>query len=91
MLPAIGAQRGDVMWLVLREVLALSSSRTVLGVGLLLATSRVLARWLFGVAPWDPLTIAAVAATLATVALAAAWSPAFRASRVDPIEALRCE
>jgi putative ABC transport system permease protein len=88
---ALGAQRRDVMWLVLAQVLGLSALGLAIGVGLLLAAGPLLARMLFGVAPSDPLTIAGVAATLAAVALAAASVPAFRASRVDPIVALRYE
>jgi len=73
------------------QVLRLSAIGLVIGIGLLLVAGRALAQLLFGVRPSDPLTIAAVAATLGAVAVFAAWAPAFRASRVDPIEALRYE
>jgi putative ABC transport system permease protein len=88
---AVGAQRRDVMWLVFGQVLRLSALGLAIGVGLLLAGGHALSQLLFGVQPADPLTIAAVAATLGAVAVMAAWAPAFRASRVDPIVALRYE
>jgi putative ABC transport system permease protein len=88
---AVGAQRRDVMWLVLGQVLRLSALGLAIGIGLLLAGSRALTQLLFGVQPTDPLTIAVVAATLGASAVMAAWAPAFRASRVDPIVALRYE
>jgi ABC-type antimicrobial peptide transport system permease subunit len=88
---AIGAQRRDVVWLVLRQVIWLSATGLAMGVGLILAAGRVLQQLLYGVRPADPLTIAGVAMLLGAVAIAAAWAPAFRASRVDPIEALRYE
>jgi ABC-type antimicrobial peptide transport system permease subunit len=88
---AIGAQRRDVVWLVLRQVIWLSATGIAIGLGLLLAVGRLLQQLLYGVRPADPVTIATVALLLGTVALAAAWVPAFRASRVDPIEALRYE
>jgi ABC-type lipoprotein release transport system permease subunit len=52
---------------------------------------RVLAQLLFGVGPADVATIAAATATLAVIAVGAGWAPAFRASRVDPMRALRYE
>jgi putative ABC transport system permease protein len=88
---AVGAQRRDVVWLVLREVIWLSATGIAIGLGLMFAAGRVLRQLLYGVGPADPLTIAGVAVLLGTVAIAAAWAPAFRASRVDPIEALRYE
>jgi putative ABC transport system permease protein len=88
---AIGAQRRDVLWLVLRQVLWLSATGIAIGVGVMLAAGRLLQQLLYGVRPADPVTIVAVSAVLGAVAIAAAWAPAFRASRVDPIEALRYE
>jgi putative ABC transport system permease protein len=88
---AVGAQRGQVMWLILRQVLTLAAAGLAVGIAALLALGKAMQGLLYGVRPSDPITIAAVAAALGLVALAAAWSPAWRASRVDPIDALRYE
>jgi predicted permease len=88
---AIGAGQASVIWLVLREMMGLVL--VALGAGLLLAVGlgRALETSLFGVAPSDPLAIGGAAAVLLTVALAAAYLPARRASRVNPTTALRHE
>jgi putative ABC transport system permease protein len=88
---ALGAQRGSVLWLVLRQVLVLAAIGMATGVGLLVLAGRGLEGLLFGVQSLDPVTIVAVALALAAVAVLAAWVPASRASRVDPIAALRYE
>ena len=88
---AIGAQRRDVMWLVMRQVLKLSVIGLAIGIVGLLFVSNALESLLFGVRAADPFTIVSVTLILGAVALAAAWAPASRASRVDPIEALRYE
>ena len=88
---AIGAERTHVLRLVLMQVARLALVGLVAGVGLLLLAGKALSQLLYGVTPADPLTIAAVTLTLGAVALIAAWPPAWRASRVDPIVALRYE
>ena len=88
---AVGAEPRHVRWLVVRQVLVLTGVGLAIGTGLLLAGGRVLTGLLFGVEVADPATLAAAAAILGTVALAAAWLPALRATRVDPIQALRME
>ncbi len=86
---ALGAQTGDVRRLFLRHGLVLTGTGIALGVGASLALTRVMSALLFGVSPMDPVTYAAVSLALAAVALLATWLPARRASRTDPIVALR--
>jgi putative ABC transport system permease protein len=88
---ALGAQTRDV----LRLILAQGVKLTLLGIGLGLAAAFALMRWLesllFGVRPTDALTFAIIALLLLLVALLACWIPARRATKVDPVIALRCE
>jgi hypothetical protein len=88
---AIGAQRSTVLWMVLRGALRLVAIGVVLGAPAAWAASRLVSTALFGLSPGDPLTIAAASMLLATVAIGAAWVPAHRASRIDPMKALRWE
>jgi predicted permease len=92
---ALGASRGTVVWAVMREGLLLVAIGVAIGVPAALAAARVashqVAGLLFGVRPSDPLTIAAAILLLAAVAAAAGYVPARRASRVDPMIALRNE
>jgi putative ABC transport system permease protein len=88
---ALGAQRADVRRLFLRHGLLLTGAGIALGIGVALALTRVMSALLFGVGPMDPVTYAAVSAGLAAVALLATWLPARRASRIDPMAALRAD
>ena len=88
---ALGARSVDVLRLVLGQGLKLAAIGLVIGTAAALALTRLIGKLLFGVTPTDPLTITAVAALLACVALAACWFPARKATRVAPVEALRTE
>ncbi len=88
---ALGAQAGDVRRLFIRSGVALTAAGIALGIGLAAVLTRVMSAFLFGVGPLDPMTYALVSATLAAVALLAAYLPARRASRVDPVVALRAD
>jgi putative ABC transport system permease protein len=88
---AVGAQRRDVIRLVLAQVFRLVAIGLAIGIAIVVLAGPALEGLLFGVRAADPATITLVALTLAVVALLAAWVPAARASRVDPIQALRAE
>jgi len=88
---ALGAQQGQVLGMVLKEGVLLATSAVVVGVVAAAVLSRFLSDLLFGVTTTDPITFVAVACTLALVAVGAAYVPARRATRVDPMEALRSE
>jgi len=88
---ALGASRGGVLWLVLGQSLVLTVAGVFLGLAGSLLVSRVISGLLFNVRPTDPATFAIVAAFLAAVAALASLLPAGRASRVDPMVALRYE
>jgi predicted permease len=88
---ALGASGGQILASVVVEGLRLTAVGLVIGLALGLAAGRALHSVLFGVAPTDPPTYAGVVAVLACASLLACWMPAWRASRVDPMQALRQE
>ena len=86
---ALGAQRYQVLALILRTGLMLTASGLTLGLIGAAAATRVLRGILFGITPFDPLTFAAVALLFGLVAMLASYVPARRATRIDPLVALR--
>jgi predicted permease len=88
---ALGAERASVLWGVLRQVLALAAAGVLIGVPAALGAGQLIESLLFGLAPRDPLTLAAAAGVLIGVAALAGYVPAVRAMRVDPVVALRDE
>ena len=88
---ALGAEKHDVLGLVIRMGVGLVGAGIVLGVIASLAVARVIATQLWGVSAYDPVTLTSVAALLLATGIVACWIPARRASRVDPLIALRYE
>ena len=88
---ALGARASTILGMILRQAMLPVAAGLAAGLLIALAAGRLLAGMLFGVRPVDPLTIAAVTVTLSLVAAAASLIPAFRATRVDPLTAVRYE
>ena len=88
---ALGAQSHHVLWMVLKKGLALAIAGVVLGLGASFWLTRLLASLLFGVSRTDPATFAAVGVMAVLIALVACYLPARRATRIDPLIALRAE
>jgi predicted permease len=88
---ALGAQRGPVVWMVLRDVLVLAGVGLAISVPIALGTSKFVASFLFGMKPNDPLALGLAVLVLLGAALLAGCVPARRASRIDPMSALRHE
>jgi ABC-type antimicrobial peptide transport system permease subunit len=87
----LGAQRSEVLRSILRETLTLVGIGILIGLGVALGLTRLIASQLFGLAPHDPATIVAAVILMIAVALLAGYIPGRRASRVDPMVALRYE
>jgi putative ABC transport system permease protein len=88
---ALGAQKRDILRLILGEGLRLMASGLLLGTGVSLLLGKLLNSLLFGVHPADPATLIGATLLFAAVGLVACWMPARRAAKVDPVVALRCE
>lgn len=88
---ALGAQRQRVIWMVLREVFLLAAIGLAIGLPITLAASKVVKSFLFGMQPNDPLALTAAVVALVSAAALAGYLPARRASRIDPMSALRHE
>src|SRR5262249_36803369 len=88
---ALGSSPARVQWLILRETLILLGIGTIAGIAAAVALTRLIASLLFELSALDPAAIALAAAILAVVSTLAGYLPARRASRVDPMAALRCQ
>ncbi len=88
---ALGAGAGDVRWMVVRQAFGLTCLGLAIGLAASMALGRVLSALLFGVTPSDPTTLVAVGLLFLAVSVIASYVPAHRASRVDPMTALRYE
>jgi len=88
---ALGAQAKDVLRLVIGHGIKLALIGVLIGLGAALGLARLMKTLLFEVSPADPLTFCAIPLLLTLVALAACWIPARRATKVDPMTALRCD
>lgn len=87
----VGAQRGDILRMVLREAVLLVGLGLMVGIAASVAGVQLLRSLIFGVAPRDPVTLAAACGLLLLTGLFAAWWPARRAVSTEPMEALRIE
>src|SRR6185295_11705244 len=86
---ALGAQRADIVGMVLRQGMSLALAGSAIGLMLAAAASRLLTNLLFGIPPIDPVTFTGAAALFAVIGFMACYVPARRATKVDPLLALR--
>jgi putative ABC transport system permease protein len=88
---ALGAESGDVRKMVVSQGLRFAVAGVLVGLAAAFGLARMIASFLFGVKAWDPVVFTGVPILLAIVSLLAIWLPAMRATRVDPVTALRYE
>ncbi|HTM24244.1 MAG TPA: ABC transporter permease [Vicinamibacterales bacterium] len=88
---ALGAQRGNVLWLILRQAVVVTAIGLAAGIPMTIAGTRAVAAVLYGVRPADPLSLSAAVGLMSAVTALAAYLPAHRAARLDPLTALRAE
>jgi ABC-type antimicrobial peptide transport system permease subunit len=88
---ALGAQKSDVLRLILRQGMTLVAAGIIFGIAASIGLTHLMATLLYGVSATDPLTFLALSIALLSVAFVACWLPARRASTVDPIVALHAE
>ena len=88
---ALGAQSRDIGLSVLREAMRMILIGAAIGIPLVLVTSRLIRSYLFGIEPYDPLSLVGATILLILISIGAVWLPARRAARIDPMEALRYE
>jgi predicted permease len=88
---ALGAVQGNVIWMVMKEVLLLAAIGVLVGLPIAIGLSSLISNQLYGLAPHDPSTLSLATLALVSVACAAGFIPALRASRIDPTRALRYE
>jgi predicted permease len=88
---ALGAERSGVLWLILREILALSAIGVAVGIPVALTGNHLVAKLLYGLSPTDPASLCAAVAMLIAIAVFAGYLPARKASLIEPTAALRCE
>jgi ABC-type antimicrobial peptide transport system permease subunit len=88
---ALGARRADVLQMTVRQGLKLVGAGMILGMGAAFLLTRVMATLLYGVSATDPMTFIGISLVLLAVAILASYVPALRATKIDPITALRAQ